>query len=113
MACATQKQISRHAPSTAGVSGVGVSSVVSPPRPSPPRRGRGRVHRCPRTPDCSFVVYLADSSVIERSRVKVAANAFGGKWLRLLFKPCQGCIKLSILSPRGTSGERTEDRGNQ
>ena len=25
----------------------------------------------------------------------------------------QGCIKLSILSPRGTSGERTEERGNQ
>src|SRR6266704_4508672 len=27
--------------------------------------------------------------------------------------PRQGCIKLSILSPRGTSGERTEERGNQ
>jgi len=25
----------------------------------------------------------------------------------------QGCIKLSILSPRGTSGERTEERGYQ
>src|SRR6266567_4802089 len=25
----------------------------------------------------------------------------------------QGCIKLSILSPRGTSGERTKERGNQ
>ena len=25
----------------------------------------------------------------------------------------QGSIKLSILSPRGTSGERTEERGNQ
>jgi hypothetical protein len=25
----------------------------------------------------------------------------------------QGCIKLTILSPRGTSGERTEARGNQ
>ncbi len=25
----------------------------------------------------------------------------------------QGCIKLAILSPRGTSGERTEERGNQ
>ncbi len=27
--------------------------------------------------------------------------------------PRQGCIKLSILSPRGASGERTEERGNQ
>src|SRR6266581_6524593 len=25
----------------------------------------------------------------------------------------EGCIKLAILSPRGTSGERTEERGNQ
>jgi hypothetical protein len=25
----------------------------------------------------------------------------------------QGCIKLTILSLRGTSGERTEERGNQ
>jgi Kef-type K+ transport system membrane component KefB len=25
----------------------------------------------------------------------------------------RGCIRLSILSPRGTSGERTEERGNQ
>jgi hypothetical protein len=25
----------------------------------------------------------------------------------------QGCIKLSILSLRGTSGERTEERGKQ
>src|SRR5713101_644905 len=33
------------------------------PQPSPPRRGRGRVLRWRRTPACSFVVYLADSSV--------------------------------------------------
>jgi hypothetical protein len=25
----------------------------------------------------------------------------------------QGCFTLFILSPRGTSGERTEERGNQ
>ncbi|HEY2953153.1 MAG TPA: selenocysteine-specific translation elongation factor [Verrucomicrobiae bacterium] len=27
--------------------------------------------------------------------------------------PGQGCSKLALLSPRGTSGERTEERGNQ
>jgi hypothetical protein len=32
---------------------------------------------------------------------------------RIGIPPLQGCIKLTILSPRGTSGERTEERGKQ
>ena len=59
---------------THGRKRIGFSSVASPsPRPSPPRRGRGRMLRRPWRPDCHFVVYLADSSVRESKGVQHTA----------------------------------------
>ena len=49
-----------------------------------------------------FVSQCRPSSDVMSNRDEAEMNA-----------AAQGCIKLSILSPRGTSGETTEERGNQ